>query len=210
MIRVFIIAPTPLMQAGLHTLLAAEDIYIAGASAVPEAFSEDASTIDVVVMADDLQLDAITRAIASESMALVVLTNAPQRIIPVMPPLNLRGWGLVPLDVSSPQLQATVRAVAQGMVVVPVDHSSWLYENHSANTLPSSEALQAPLETLTPREREVLELVGQGLSNKLIARTLSISEHTVKFHISSISTKLGASSRTDAVRRGVRLGLITL
>ena len=210
MIRVFIIAPTPLMQAGLHTLLAAEDIYIAGASAVPEAFSEDASTIDVVVMADDLQLDAITRAIASESMALVVLTNAPQRIIPVMPPLNLRGWGLVPLDVSSPQLQATVRAVAQGMIVVPVDHSLWLYENHSANTLPSSEALQAPLETLTPREREVLELVGQGLSNKLIARTLSISEHTVKFHISSISTKLGASSRTDAVRRGVRLGLITL
>lgn len=210
MIRVFIVAPTPMMQAGLHTLLAAEDIYIAGASAIPDAFFEDASAIDVVVITDDLQLDAITRAIASESIALVVLTNAPERVIPLLQPLNLRGWGLAPLDVSSSQLQATVRAVAWGMMAVPVIHSQWLYENHSAATLLTPEALQAPVETLTPREREVLELVGQGLSNKLIARALSISEHTVKFHISSISAKLGASSRTDAVRRGVRLGLITL
>ncbi|HZO72773.1 MAG TPA: response regulator transcription factor [Ktedonobacteraceae bacterium] len=210
MIRVFIVAPTPMMQAGLHTLLVAEDIYIAGASTVPDAFFEDASTIDVVVMADDLQLDAITSAITSESPALVVLTNAPERVIPLLQSLNLRGWGLAPLDASSPQLQVTVRAVAQGIIAVPVVYSLWLYENHSANTLLTPEALQVPVETLTPREREVLELVGQGLSNKLIARTLSISEHTVKFHISSISTKLGASSRTDAVRRGVRLGLITL
>jgi DNA-binding NarL/FixJ family response regulator len=63
---------------------------------------------------------------------------------------------------------------------------------------------------LTAREHEVLELVGLGLSNKLIARQLQISEHTVKFHVSSISNKLGASSRTDAVRRGLRHGLITL
>jgi len=56
----------------------------------------------------------------------------------------------------------------------------------------------------------VLELVSQGLSNKLIARQLQISEHTVKFHISSITTKLGVASRTEAVSRGVRLGLITL
>jgi len=70
--------------------------------------------------------------------------------------------------------------------------------------------LSSPDEALTNREREVLELVSQGLSNKLIARRLQISEHTVKFHISSISTKLGASSRTDAVSRGVRRGLITL
>lgn len=210
MIRVFIVAPTPMMQAGLHTLLAAEDIYIAGASAVPDVFFENASTIDVVVVADDLQLNAITRAITSEPPALVVLTNAPERVIPLLQPLNLRGWGLGPLDVSSPQLQAIVRAVAQAMIVISIGYSFWLYEIPSANTLPTSEAFQAPVETLTPREREVLELVGQGLSNKLIARSLSISEHTVKFHISSISAKLGASSRTDAVRRGVRLGLITL
>ena len=65
-------------------------------------------------------------------------------------------------------------------------------------------------EALTAREREVLELLSRGLPNKLIARRLQISEHTVKFHVSSIYAKLGASSRTDAVSRGVRRGLITL
>jgi NarL family two-component system response regulator YdfI len=68
----------------------------------------------------------------------------------------------------------------------------------------------SPDEALTTREREVLELLSRGLPNKLIARRLQISEHTVKFHVSSIYTKLGATSRTDAVSRGVRRGLITL
>jgi len=68
----------------------------------------------------------------------------------------------------------------------------------------------SPDEALTAREREVLELLSQGLPNKLIARRLQISEHTVKFHVSSIYAKLGATSRTDAVSRGVRRGLITL
>jgi DNA-binding NarL/FixJ family response regulator len=67
-----------------------------------------------------------------------------------------------------------------------------------------------PNEALTAREREVLELLSRGLPNKLIARRLQISEHTVKFHVSSIYAKLGASSRTDAVSRGVRRGFITL
>lgn len=67
-----------------------------------------------------------------------------------------------------------------------------------------------PDEALTAREREVLELLSRGLPNKLIARRLQISEHTVKFHVSSIYAKLGATSRTDAVSRGVRRGLITL
>lgn len=65
-------------------------------------------------------------------------------------------------------------------------------------------------EALTPRELEVLEVLAQGLSNRAIAARLAISEHTVKFHVSSIFAKLGAENRTDAVRRGVRLGLIAL
>ena len=68
-----------------------------------------------------------------------------------------------------------------------------------------------PLEEhLTPRELEVLDVLAQGLSNRAIAARLQISEHTVKFHISSIFAKLGAENRTDAVRLGVRRGLITL
>jgi DNA-binding NarL/FixJ family response regulator len=71
-------------------------------------------------------------------------------------------------------------------------------------------AQQALLEPLTPRELEVLDLLAEGLSNHAIALRLSISEHTVKFHVSSICAKLGADNRTDAVRRAVRNGLITL
>ena len=65
-------------------------------------------------------------------------------------------------------------------------------------------------EPLTNREREVLELLAQGFSNKLIAQRLHISEHTVKFHVSSLYTKLGVSSRAEAVSRGARYGLISL
>ena len=66
------------------------------------------------------------------------------------------------------------------------------------------------VEPLTARETEVLELLAQGLSNKAIAARLSISDQTVKFHVASICAKLGASNRTDAVRRGLRRGLTTL
>jgi DNA-binding NarL/FixJ family response regulator len=65
-------------------------------------------------------------------------------------------------------------------------------------------------ESLTPREIQVLELVAEGLPNKAIADRLGISDQTVKFHIASISGKLGAANRTDAVRRAVRRGLIAL
>jgi two-component system nitrate/nitrite response regulator NarL len=69
---------------------------------------------------------------------------------------------------------------------------------------------QALPEPLTPREIEVLELLAEGLPNKAIAERLEISDQTVKFHVAAISGKLGAANRTDAVRRAVRRGLITL
>ncbi len=65
-------------------------------------------------------------------------------------------------------------------------------------------------EPLTPREVEVLELLAEGLPNKAIAARLAISDQTVKFHVASITGKLGARNRTDAVRRAVRRGLIAL
>jgi DNA-binding NarL/FixJ family response regulator len=65
-------------------------------------------------------------------------------------------------------------------------------------------------EPLTPREIQVIELLAEGLSNKAIAARLGISDQTVKFHLASILGKLGAANRTDAVRRAVRRGLVTL
>jgi DNA-binding NarL/FixJ family response regulator len=69
---------------------------------------------------------------------------------------------------------------------------------------------QVLVEPLTPREHEVLVLAADGLRNRDIAERLAISEHTVKFHLASVFGKLGASSRTEAVRRGFQLGLIQL
>jgi DNA-binding NarL/FixJ family response regulator len=69
---------------------------------------------------------------------------------------------------------------------------------------------EAMPEALTPREIEVLELLAEGLPNKAIAEQLAISDQTVKFHVASIYGKLGAANRTDAVRRAVRRGLVTL
>jgi DNA-binding NarL/FixJ family response regulator len=63
-------------------------------------------------------------------------------------------------------------------------------------------------EPLTPREIEVLSMLAEGAGNKMIARRLGISEHTVKFHVGSILSKLDASSRTEAVTLGLRQGLI--
>ena len=65
-------------------------------------------------------------------------------------------------------------------------------------------------EPLTPREREVLEWLAEGLTNRAIAARLGISDHTVKFHVASIYGKLGVSTRTEAIRRGLRRGLITI
>jgi ATP/maltotriose-dependent transcriptional regulator MalT len=67
-----------------------------------------------------------------------------------------------------------------------------------------------PLESLTAREYDVLALLADGLSNRDIAGRLAISEHTVKFHLASIFGKLGASTRTEAVQRGLRLGVIDI
>ena len=66
------------------------------------------------------------------------------------------------------------------------------------------------LEELTDREGEILQLLARGLANKQIAAHLGISEHTVKFHVSAIYSKLGVTNRTEAVSRGARLGLIVL
>ena len=70
--------------------------------------------------------------------------------------------------------------------------------------------LPAPVEDLTRRERSVLQLLAEGLSNKDIAARLDISEHTVKFHVNAILGKLGAHSRIEAVTRAARLGLLIL
>jgi DNA-binding NarL/FixJ family response regulator len=107
--------------------------------------------------------------------------------------------GVLPRKVAHDQLDAGLRAVAAGLVV------------RQAGAAPVSGFRAADdLPPLTPREMEVLSLVGQGMTNKAAARRLGISVHTVKFHLEALFAKLEATSRAEAVAKGLRGGAIEL
>jgi DNA-binding NarL/FixJ family response regulator len=111
--------------------------------------------------------------------------------------------GVIPLDATSEEIEGAVHAVHTGLVVVmPASLTELLPERQ-----PVAEELAEPL---SDRELEVLDRLAEGLSNKLIAHRLNISEHTVKTHVASIFAKLGASSRTEAVSQAIRRGLVML
>ena len=109
-----------------------------------------------------------------------------------------RVWGVLPTEASAEELIAAIHALSQGLIV---GTSALLFESESE-----------PIERgpLTERESEVLGLLAKGLANKQIAAALGISEHTVKFHVSSIYTKLNVTNRTEAVRAGLRGGWIAI
>jgi len=115
--------------------------------------------------------------------------------------------GVLPRSASGAQIAAALQALAADLsVFVP-------REDVPAPPLPAKDRermLEKPVEALTPRELQVLQAVADGMANKQIARALGMSEHTVKFHINAILGKLGASSRTDAVVRATRAGLLFL
>ena len=105
--------------------------------------------------------------------------------------------GFLQSNASSEQIVQAIKSVASGLMV---------FDRALAPQSPDDELL----EQLTSRENEVLRLLADGLGNKEIAVKLSVSEHTIKFHIHSILGKLGAASRTEAVTRGLRRGIIEL
>jgi len=105
--------------------------------------------------------------------------------------------GLLQAEASSEQIVQAIRSVAAGLTIFD-------------SGLEATSDVESTMEPLTPREGEVLQLLADGLGNKEIALRLNISEHTIKFHIRSILGKLGAASRTEAVTRGLRSGLIEL
>jgi len=120
--------------------------------------------------------------------------------------LTLLGEGLVNREIPE-EIRAAVQAVAAGLAALPADLAIALLDGKS------SDGAHAPLDTdgtLTPREREILTLLGEGLVNREIAVRLGISEHTVKTHLAAIYEKLEASNRAEAVATGLRRGLIML
>jgi NarL family two-component system response regulator YdfI len=153
---------------------------------------------DVLLLdVDDLH-DFDWRALAESPIPIVLLVGATD---PALIGSALRSGirGAVPRDATPQEIDAAVHAVFAGLVVTAPEYLP--------ETPASSDDL---LEPLSAREREVLDLVAEGLSNKLIAHQLNISEHTVKTHVASIFAKLGASSRTEAVSQAIRRGLVML
>lgn len=202
--RVIVIAEDPLARSGLALLLA-RDLRL---EVVDELTARD-DLVDAIaaVLADVVVWDLGSATALSERVASVsnsaplvcLIADASQ----ARELLALGVRGLVRREVDTVRLRAAVSAVADGLVALDDALAEELLEERRP-------APRSALETLTARELEVIELVAEGLSNKLIAARLNISEHTAKFHVNTIMSKLGAQSRTEAVVRAARLGLLSL
>jgi DNA-binding NarL/FixJ family response regulator len=209
-LRLLIVASDPLARAGLATLLSDQPgSIVLGQTNSSETLPDEMDTYrpDIIIwdmgwepeehiglMADIIGEEdevgpAVVALLPDEEQAAAVWATGVQALL-------LR-------ETTAEQLMAAITAVGQGLTVLTADLSRQLL------TSPPTPDLN-PEEALTNREHEVLQLVAEGLTNKAIAQVLSISEHTVKFHINTIMGKLNAPSRTAAVVRATRLGLILL
>jgi DNA-binding NarL/FixJ family response regulator len=211
MIRVLIVADSPLSRAGFENLLASREVVVAASTGSIELLAEqisDAGADAVLIEArGDLEdlLGAITRAdIANDAATVILADQAPPEWTAAALRAGIRA--VLPRDISGAQLIAALQASTAGLIVVHPEEISPILRisNPAPNPLP-----ELP-EPLTPREQEVLQMLAGGIGNKQIASRLSISEHTVKFHVTSIFGKLGVSSRTEAVSAGIRHGLVLL
>jgi DNA-binding NarL/FixJ family response regulator len=199
------VAPTPTLRAGLRSMLAAvetADLLVVG-EAGASGSEPRLSGADVVLVADEDLLDETALSASEDGTQSLLLLSEDEGATSKLRALSLRGWGVVPPDAPSEELGAAAAAVARGLTVLPKDLAERLLDEPAT-------AVEELSEPLTARESEVLGLLGGGLSNKMIARELHISEHTVKFHISSLYSKLGVSNRAEAVSQGARHGLISL
>jgi DNA-binding CsgD family transcriptional regulator len=147
-------------------------------------------------------------ALAQQRGPEVIVSDSPEAATEGVPALVLSAdppgldgsvCGTLPPDATPEEMAAALRAVDAGLLVL---HPS---QRVRPTALATAGAVASPL---SPRESAVLAMLAEGLGNKIIAGKLGISENTVKFHVSSIMEKLAAGSRTEAVARGLRQGLV--
>ncbi len=181
-----------------HATVAAvlADERAARAIAAEIAAAEDFAWVDAPEIADLLVVDPA--GLAGASAAAVVLVGAPPGTM-VRAPVR----ALLPAGAGAPLVLAALRLVAAGLTVAPAGPDG-------RRGTAGEDGEGEPLPRLTPRESEVLKLLADGASNKLIARRLDISVHTAKFHVASVLQKLQASGRLEAVGIGLRSGLLML
>jgi len=209
-LRVAVVAASPQARASLQALVdATPTLDFAGsaadAAALADRFAGDLP--DVVVeelepQAGDLPAPGADRHPAMP--ALVLLTDDADSDW-IHDALAGGAMALLPRGATPGEITAAIEAVAAGLCVLSPEILARLLAERQG---PRQMASAALIEMLTLREIEVLTMLAEGLGNKEIARQLDISDNTVKFHLSSIFGKLGASSRTEAVMQGMRHGLI--
>ncbi len=183
--------PTVLVTLGSAVLAAGVAAILGGAGlmSVQEGSEPDVLIVDDGWLDDPSPLDGAA-----------VVSLGSRAWVEVLPDLCPHGWASLPADATPAELIAAVHGAAAGLVTLP---PAWLAP-------PDEEPLPSGEVTLTPRERDVLALLAEGLSNKRAARDLGVSESTVKFHVQALYSKLGVQSRAGAVARGIALGLVTV
>lgn len=216
MTSVMLQAANPIVRAGLESIIRAANLEVVG------SVSDIATLLQLLELAqpDVVLLDKLFTD--EEPLSEKLLSGLGHTAVVVLADNSDSDWiadalkagvrAVLPPTATSEEIVATVTAVAANLVVLHPEFVDSLLLVNLASAQPSTpgNSSPAPLLALTPREVEVLGMIAEGLGNKSIARRLHISEHTVKFHISSIFTKLNAKSRTEAVTLGARLGLVML
>ncbi len=225
-ITVFIVAPSLIARAGLESVLRDEsDFTITGSAAeLPIDFFIEQSA--------DVMLVGIEREKDFTDLQVFIGDHSPEIGIPVavaLFPAEMQNpkyaslaiksgvRGILPREAAAREIVAAIAAAASDLITMPPEIADSLLTFHAENTPLNSETdgeendySSEPVENLTPRETQILELLADGASNKEIAYKLNISEHTVKFHVASVFGKFGVNTRTEAVTYGLRRGLILL
>ena len=216
-IRLLVVDDHPVVRQGLRTFLETRsDFEVVGEAGDGETAMAEAARLrpDVILM--DLVmpgvdgLEAIGRIRAADPAARILVLTSFASADQVLPALRAGAAGYLLKDAAPAEVEAAIRAVHRGEGLLdPAVTATVLAEvaRPGAASPPSAPAVGRGLASLTPREREVLGLLGRGMTNAAIARELFVAEKTVKTHVSSILAKLRLTDRTQAALYAARLGL---
>jgi len=220
-LRVLVSAASSITRAGLERLLEEQpSLHLVGAigdaNELAQAIAENDPDAVLLYLEDQSSETKWEELIALE-VPIVLLTDEAD-LASTTAALTAGVQAILLGDATGSELAAAAQSAAAGLLTLSGDLSDLVRHSLRAHTRDEAdESVGSPTriadaspEHLTLREREVLEMMMEGLSNKEIAAHLNISVHTVKFHISSILGKLGASTRTEAAAIGLRRGLITI